>query len=281
MRVLELISILLDAVVQPRCIGCEKVLFSNGGPLCAGCHRALPWWRRIDGCPRCGAAAPIARSTRHEHERIEFDGCTECLAGGSPLHASIALARYEGPLRRWIPGFKNARGPFGPAVPVRLAIDYLADMLASRVLIGRCRLPDLIVSVPLHPRRKRHRGFNHVDPIANRIARTLDLPFAPDALARRRDTSSQSRLFARARRENVGDAFRATHQLGSARTVWLVDDVLTTGSTLDAAGNALLEAGCDEVRALTLAATLPAHRAGKRKTAYHAAAANGRSTRIR
>jgi ComF family protein len=253
--------------VQPRCIGCEKTLSSGAGPLCVHCHRILPWWRRVDGCPRCGSPSRSTVLATNHDQGSSFEGCGGCLVEGSALHACITLARYEGALRRWIPGFKNPSGPFGPAIAIRLAIDHLATMLARRVAMETRERPDLIVSVPLHPRRKRHRGFNHVDPIANRIARMLDIPCAPNALRRCQDTASQARLVGRARRENVRDAFRATARLDSARRVWLVDDVLTTGSTLDAASNALLEAGCVEVRALTLAATLPARRTGKRKAA--------------
>ncbi len=267
--------------MQPRCIECEEILSSNYGPLCVRCQQMLPWWRRVDGCPRCGNSRPSIASAEHAEDGPSYDGCGDCLAEGSALHACTTLARYEGPLRRWIPGFKNARGPFGPSIPIRLAVNHLATMLANRAVAEISERPDLIVAVPLHRRRIRHRGFNHVDPIAERIARTIEVPCRRDALTRHRDTSSQAQLVGRARRENVRDAFRATRRLGRATRVWLVDDVLTTGSTLDAAANALLEAGCAEVRALTLAATLPARRAEKSGATYHAAPSNGRSTRTR
>jgi len=208
---------------------------------------------------------------------LGFEGCSGCLAEGSGLHGCRALVRYEGSIRRWIPGFKTARSPFGPAVAIRLAIDHLAVELARRVAVETTARPDLIVSVPLHPRRRRWRGFNHADPIARRIARSLGRPWVPDALERIRDTREQAKQVGRERRENVRGAFRATSRMGTATRLWLVDDVLTTGSTLDAAADALLEAGAFEVRALTLAATLPAGRATRRQAAYHAAPTNDRS----
>lgn len=195
---------------------------------------------------------------------------------GSALHACRALLRYDDAPRRWIPGFKNAQSPFGPSIPIRLAIDYLAGELGRRVAEETQSRPDLIVSIPLHRRRQRSRGFNQADPIARRIARSLGRPWAGDALERAQDTLKQSNLSGRRRRENVRSAFHVTRRLGSAQDVWLVDDVLTTGHTLEAAAEALLEAGVLEVRALTLAATLPSRRARRERDPYHAAPRNSR-----
>jgi ComF family protein len=176
--------------------------------------------------------------------------------------------RYEAPIDRWVPAFKDAAGPFGPATPVRLAIETLADELARRVAGETTQRPDLVVSIPLHPCRRRQRGFNHADPIAKRIARELNRPFSPLLLERIRDTQRQVSLVGQERRANVRGAFRSTTPLAATTHVWLVDDVLTTGSTLEAAAEALLEAGAFEVRALTLAATLPPRRAPRRKGPY-------------
>ncbi|MFP6654436.1 MAG: ComF family protein [Myxococcota bacterium] len=255
------LSRLLDLFAPPRCIGCETTVAPDEGPLCRRCLQHLPWWRKVDGCPRCGVA--LHSRTDHWHGRpdnIACEGCPTCLLDGTALHACYTLTRYEGPLRHWIPGFKNARSPFGPAVQIRLAIDHLAVLLAHRVARQTRQRPNLIVSIPLHPRRRRHRGFNHVDPIAQRVAEILSIPHATDALERLKDTPPQAGLTGPARRKNIRGAFRIASDLGPATRVWLIDDVLTTGSTLEAADDALLEKGCREVRALTIAATLPARR---------------------
>lgn len=269
-------SILLDAIARPRCIECDAPRSTGSGPLCSPCSRGLPWWRAADGCPRCGSQPCLSPTIGQDVYRDASQGCAGCLVEGSALHFCRSLVRYQGSVRRWIPGFKSAKSPFGPSIAIRLAIEHLATELASRVGNETRQRPDLIVSVPVHRRRIRQRGFNHVDPIARRIARVLDRPWAPNALERRHDTQSQAKLVGRERHENVRGAFSATDQLGGAKVIWLVDDVLTTGSTLDSAADALLEAGAVEVRGLTLAATLPPRWASADGSAYHPGAAFGR-----
>ena len=113
------------------------------------------------------------------------------------------------------------------------------------------------MGIPLHPLRRLRRGFNHIDPVASRIATELGVQWAPGWLRRRRATPHQVGRLARARSRNVSGAFVAGNGIPYDARIWLVDDVLTTGSTMEAAADALLEAGALEVRGLTIAATLP------------------------
>jgi len=155
----------------------------------------------------------------------------------------ISLARsigsYEGSLRAIVHALKYD--------PRRTIARHLATRMRAA---GAAVLADadLAVPVPLHPSRERSRGFNQ----ARELARHLGLPMV-DALARTRKTVSQADLPAARRRANVRGAFRCRRGDIDGATIVLVDDVSTTGATLNACAAALMDAGAKEVRALTAA----------------------------
>jgi ComF family protein len=132
----------------------------------------------------------------------------------------------------------------------RLAEALLEDP-AARALLATS---DVLVPVPLHPRRLRERGFNQSALLAEEIARRTGRTVCPDALVRRVDTVPQAGLSASARRRNVKNAFAVRRRASVAgKTVALVDDVVTTGATARACARSLAEAGAGEVRLLTVA----------------------------
>ena len=113
---------------------------------------------------------------------------------------------------------------------------------------------DLVVPVPLFGRRQRLRGYNQSALLARELARLDGLPLAVRALSRRRDTPPQARsVDAETRRRNVAGAFAADRRQVEGRRVLLVDDVMTTGATLDACAQALRQGGAASVWALTFA----------------------------
>lgn len=116
-------------------------------------------------------------------------------------------------------------------------------------------LPDLIVPIPLHGRRLRRRGFNPAGLLARRLARRLGARFDPVALARLRDTPSQTGLDARERRRNVAGVFLFARLGPPPPSVWVVDDVVTTGATLESAARELRAAGASSVMGVAAAAT--------------------------
>jgi len=196
--------------------------------LCSGCERALP--RLTDACPRC--AAPF------EHAAIQGE-CGHCQRRPPPYARTVALFRYAPPVDHFIRTLKFHNG-LGLAT-------LLGRRLASRLQPEPGR-PDRIMPVPLHPTRLRSRGYNQALELARPIAAALDIPLDYQSLQRIRATAAQSELPVEQRGRNMRGAFavRAGSQLDGLR-IALVDDVLTTGSTVVAASRALLAAGAMEI----------------------------------
>ncbi len=134
------------------------------------------------------------------------------------------------------------------------AFELLSTVLADylREADDEFRKP-LVVPVPLGKTRRKERGFNQVEEIAKRAARELGIPIAASLLIRVRDTESQVSLPRRARIENMRGAFGAAQELDPARTYVIIDDVITTGATLQAAIDALTAAGAKHIIPLALA----------------------------
>jgi ComF family protein len=151
---------------------------------------------------------------------------------------------FEGVLRDAIHSLKYER--------IRRMAEPLGELLVERTQ-GDPLQADAVVPVPLHARRMNERGFNQSELLAAPLARHYGLPLLGHALNRQRDTAHQVGLDARARLDNVREAFVWTHKTPPPARVVLVDDVLTTGATLIACAQALRRAGAHEVRALVLA----------------------------
>jgi ComF family protein len=161
-----------------------------------------------------------------------------------PCTASYAAFVYGGPLADAIHRYKyRDRSDLAPV---------LGSLMAERAVRWRGRV-DVVVPVPLHWRRRRSRGYDQAALLAVAVARSLRLPARLRALRRVRQTKSQVELPHEERRKNVAGAFEA-RGIAIGSRVLLVDDVRTTGATLEAASSVLREAGAREVHAFVLAA---------------------------
>jgi len=226
------------------------------GPLCAACHEPLDeptrgavcqsCWSSIvpitpPCCRTCGDPLPTWR--RSAEMRLSPDAaddrCRRCVRMNPPIAMARSIGAYEGSLRAIVHALKyDPRRTIARHLAARMRVagaGVLADV-------------DLAVPVPLHPSRERTRGFNQ----ARELARHLGPPML-DALVRTRRTASQADLPAARRHANVRGAFSCCREDVADATIVLVDDVSTTGATLSACAAALMEAGAQEIRALTAA----------------------------
>jgi len=199
-------------------------------PLCPACIAELP--TIPDSCPRCalpGAAGVI---------------CGSCLSRPPHFDATLALWRYEFPCDRLVQALKYR---------ARLSLaGFFARSLASRPLPE----VDLIVPMPLHRRRLAERGFNQALEIARGLARHLARPIEPRSVLRVKDTLPQTELPYEDRTKNVRGAFLCKLDLSRA-SVAVLDDVMTTGATLNELARVLKRAGATRVENFVIARTVP------------------------
>ncbi len=225
----------LAMLLAPVCASCERPLDAPTlGPVCQDCWaEVVPITPPV--CDACGDPLPSWRVISLECRR-----CPRCRRARSPIASGRAIGAYEGTLRAIVHALKYG-GRRSLARPIAgLLCRYGRDVLEGA---------DLVVPVPLHRSRHRSRGFNQ----AEEIARYLPLARA-GALRRVRATATQADLPAARRHANVRGAFSATGRGAVAgAVVVLIDDVSTTGATLDACARVLLSEGAREVRALTAA----------------------------
>ena len=168
--------------------------------------------------------------------------CGQCLKHPPPFNRTEAAFTYQFPLDRLVLALK-----YGHQLAI---VSLLADALCVRV--AEHALPDLLVPMPLHPNRLRERGFNQAHEIARRMAQRLRLPVLQNAATRVIDTAPQASLPLKQRRKNLRGAF-ACDSCVAGKRVAIVDDVMTSGSTLAALADALLKAGAVEVQCWVVA----------------------------
>ena len=220
---------LLRLVLPPRCVLCSA-RGTAGMDLCQPCRADLPWLDIC--CPRCAQPLP------------QPGLCGRCLSQPPAFAHTLIPLRYEAPVDRWVQGFKFHR-------------QLSSGRLLSRLLLDTIRhaeypLPQALIPVPSHHHRLRRRGYNQAAMVAHDLSHWLRLP-VHHALRRVRATPPQAGLSEQQRRRNLRAAFAVQGPL--PHRVALIDDVVTTGSTIRACARALRAAGAREVAVWALART--------------------------
>jgi len=218
----------VDSFFPRRCVGCGRV----GDFLCLECLRKLP--RLVPPfCPRCGR--PQASSIV----------CPSCWQRPTEIDGIRSLFRFDEVVRKSIHELKYRNLK---AISPCLA-ELLADYLKENPLPG-----EALVSVPLHPRRLRERGYNQSSLLARELGKRIDLLVIEDCLIRVKQAQPQVRAVdAEERRSNVADAFACRDERVSGKQIILIDDVCTSGATLESCATVLKDRGATSVWGLTLA----------------------------
>ncbi|MEO6666301.1 MAG: ComF family protein [Nitrospiria bacterium] len=230
----------LDAILPRRCEVCRAgVVSRDGRALCSTCWSRVP---RIEGprCPVCGipfrSDAALSQSPTHR--------CGDCHDSPPAFTRAVSAGLYEGVLAEAIRRYKyHRRVGLTPTFG-----ELLAPTLEALPVV------DAVLPVPLHPRRLRTREFNQSLLLAAWVSRRLQRPLWPDALRRIRWTDPQIGLDRNRRLTNVRHAFAVRHpEQVSGRRLLVVDDVLTTGATVNECARVLCAAEAEAVFIVTLA----------------------------
>ena len=229
----------LRALLDPACAACrEPIGPGRTGPVCRACWNAVtavspPW------CDRCGEPLRSWRQGADSGSR-----CPRCVAHPPHFDLARAFGQYEGALREIVHALKyGGHRSLGPPL----------GALMAKTDAGLLAAADAVVPVPLHPWRQLRRGFNQADELAQPLGQRVWR-----ALRRRTLGVPQAKLSGHQRQTNVLNAYSLSHLRAGARNqrpkyVLLIDDVMTTGATLDECSRVLRECGVEWIGALTLA----------------------------
>ena len=241
-----------------HCVLCHQTSDQHRD-LCTTCQASLPYL--VHCCKQC--AAPLPTGER----------CGACLKKPPCFDRTFALFRYEAPINQWITQLKFHRNLRNARLLSEL---FLEKHLASPLIRGdreglknlkntnptdllfsgeerQATTPDLIIPVPLHPKRLRQRGFNQALELARLLAKQVNVPLDKHRCKRVRHTQAQSSIPAKQRHTNLKRAFQCCGQV--PRHVAIVDDVITTGHTVNELSRILRQAGCQQIDVWAIART--------------------------
>lgn len=221
----------LDFLFPPSCFGCGKFLEKHS-LLCTDCENEIERTHEPI-CFTCGLPLPFGQ-----------DSCSDCSNEGILFYRTFA--EYTETVRHLIHAFKyynrdDIGGYFG---------SHLGEtVMRESVFAGF----DLCIGVPLYPTRKRERGYNQSDIIAGAISKKSGIPHATTAVRRVKPTKSQTKLNLEQRQKNVSNIFKISKPEDiTGKNVIIIDDVITTGSTIKSLANVLIEAGAEKICAVSI-----------------------------
>ncbi len=225
---------MINLLFPRRCPVCGEIVQPFGQLICPGCVKELS-----------PVQPPVCKKCGKEVESSTIEYCYDCTRHTRAFRQNFALLNYNEAASRSMSAIKY-KGR-------REYLDFYSQAACRRFQRAIRRIsPDVMVPVPIHRSRRRVRGFNQAELLARGIGRQLGIPVCPKGLQRAKKTLPQKELNPQERLKNLQQAFVPGVLPREARTVLLVDDIYTTGSTMEACACALKSMGVENVYGLTL-----------------------------
>lgn len=234
-----MIQAILDIIYPVRCPICTEIVIPKGNFICSSCKEKLPYVREPK-CMKCGK--PI--------DFMEKEYCSDCQRKRYHYDKGYALWVYNEALKHSIARYKyHSKKEYA-----KFYIQEMLQLYGDKIIQ---LAPDVIVPVPIHRSKRLERGYNQADILAKGIGKTLNIPVISDLIIRNKKTLPQKKLSGAERLRNLSEAFQLNERAAlcynkNIKRVLLVDDIYTTGSTIEACTIVLKEYGIEEVYFIVL-----------------------------
>lgn len=226
---------LLDWLYPARCVFCDCLLEKRENYLCSQCRGHMPEPIREPRCKKC--SKPL------ESEEKEY--CYDCTEYQHSYDRGLAVFAYRDPMKEALMRFKfHGRKEYG---------EFLGKLLCmyGKTFLQQTK-PQVIIPVPVHRKKKNRRGYNQAEVLAAAVSRGFSIPIRTDLVLRRKFTKAQKELNRKERKRNLKQAFYVKNEVKDYQTVLIVDDIYTTGSTVNAIAEKLKNQGVQKVYFLVL-----------------------------
>lgn len=224
----------LNWLLPKRCLQCARVIENTQGHVCHTCYPELPFQSHY--CHRCG-----------QNSSANTDYCGHCINTPPAFDHCFCPFKYESSIKELICKLKYRERP-------ELA-KTAATLLKNELIEHNFERPDALIAVPMHISRLRERGYNHSALITQNLSKALDIPRLYNTLSKSRKTKPQAQQSLKQRKKNLKGSFELIKKI-QIKSVAIVDDVVTTGSTADEIAKILKKNGVDYVQVWGLAHTL-------------------------
>jgi len=234
LKIKNIVSRITDMVYPPRCPVCNEIITDRGKLICEECSGIISYVKE-PYCMKCGK--PV------EKENQEY--CRDCESKVHRYEEGRASLLYDEYMSRSIYRFKYR----GIKEYSRFYGSVLYDMYKEKIMTWNC---EAIIPVPIHKSRLKKRGFNQAELIAKELSKHIEIPVYSDYIIRKNPTKVQKNLSGKEREKNLKKAFIIGKNNVKLKSVLVVDDIYTTGSTIDSVAECLKENGVSEVYFLSL-----------------------------